>query len=222
MAERDVSQNLVLASGSPRRRQLLRAAGFDAVVRPAEINEEIREAEAPEEMVRRLALGKARSVAEGSQGDLLVLAADTTVVHRGRILGKPQDREGAVRMLLELRAGTHDVLTALALVEPGSGRELVRVTRSQLEMRQYRRAEVEAYVASGSPLDKAGGYGIQDRGFQPVNMDEFEDCFTNVMGLPLCTLGEMLQQFGWRSEADLVEACFRYRPHALPDHVETS
>lgn len=217
MNRRLESGELVLASGSPRRRQLLVGAGLNPDVRPATVDERPLEGESAEAMVRRLAVRKARAaLAETDQGEL-ILAADTAVVDRGQILGKPEDEKHAVTMLWGLKGRQHEVLTALALIERRSGEELVRVARSRLRMRGYTRSEIEAYVAGGSPMDKAGGYGIQDDDFQPVNMDDFEDCFTNVMGLPLCTLEAMLKELGWRPEADLVEACFSYSPHSLTD-----
>ena len=214
--------DLLLASGSPRRRNLLESAGLAPVVKPVDIDESVYERETGSAMVRRLSLEKARSAVDRYKQGKMVLAADTTVVHQGRILLKPETREDAVQMLLMLKEGTHEVLTALALIERGSGRERVRLTRSQLAMREYSRSEVEKYVASGSPMDKAGGYGIQDEGFDPVNLDAFEDCFTNVMGLPLCTLSQMLQELGWTTEQDLVQACFDHRPHRLPVHEDLS
>ena len=216
------ADEILLASGSPRRRDLLQSAGLAPVVKPVDLDESVYEGESGSAMVRRLALEKARSAADRYEEGKVVLAADTTVVHQGRILLKPESREEAVQMLLSLQEGQHEVLTALALIERGSGRELVRLTRSQLEMRDYTRTEVEEYVAGGSPLDKAGAYGIQDEGFDPVNLDEFEDCFTNVMGLPLCTLSLMLEELGWATEQDLVQACFDHRPHRLPVHEDVS
>lgn len=217
MNRRMESGDLLLASGSPRRRKLLERAGLNPTVKPARVDERPLEGEAAVAMVRRLAQRKARAaLAETDRGEM-VLAADTAVVDRGRILGKPEDEDHAVAMLMGLEGREHDVLTALALIERRSGEERVRVARSRLRMRNYTRSEAEAYVAGGSPLDKAGGYGIQDEGFRPVDMDDFEDCFTNVMGLPLCTLGAMLDDLGRRPGADLVEACMSYSPHSLTD-----
>ncbi len=181
------------------------------------VDERPLEGEAAEVMVRRLARRKARAALTETGHGVLVLGADTAVVDRGDILGKPEDADHAAAMLMRLKGREHEVLTALALVERRSGDELVRLARSRIRMRSYTRLEVEAYVEGGSPLDKAGGYGIQDRDFQPVNMDEFEDCFTNVMGLPLCTLAGMLDELGWRAEPGLVEACFSFHPHSLND-----
>lgn len=220
MTENLKPDDLLLASGSPRRRSLLEAAGVVPLVKPVDLDESVYDHESGSEMVRRLALEKVRSAADRFDQGRIVVAADTTVVHRGRILLKPESREQAVHMLLGLQEGQHEVLTALALIERSTGRELVRLTRSQLEMREYSRAEVVEYVAGGSPLDKAGAYGIQDDGFDPVNLDAFEDCFTNVMGLPLCTLSQMLEELGWATEQDLVQACFEYQPHRLPIHED--
>lgn len=215
MNRRLSDRDLLLASASPRRRELLVRAGVRPVVRPVDVEERPLNGEAPESMVRRLARQKARTALDLTELGRLVLAADTAVVDRARILGKPEDRGRAVRMLMRLRGRSHEVLTALVMVERESGQELARVVRSRLRMRSYSRSEVEAYVAGGSPMDKAGAYGIQDEDLQPVKMDDFQDCFTNVMGLSLCALGGMLGELGWRTGTDLVEACWAYRPHSL-------
>lgn len=207
--------DLLLASASPRRRQLLRLAGLEANVQPVDVAEPIHPEESGEAMVRRLSVEKARAAVDRFQAGELVLAADTTVLHQGQILGKPADAKEATDMLLALRQGSHRVITAITIIERSSATQLTAATRTDLAMRDYKEPEVEAYVAGGSPLDKAGGYGIQDEDFMPVDMEQFDGCFTNVMGLPLCTLGQLLAELGYKAERALIEACFRYHRHEL-------
>lgn len=166
-------------------------------------------------MVRRLAVEKGHAALERYNEGKLVLAADTTVLHKGQVLGKPATVDQAVAMLMSLRQDRHRVVTAVTLIERANKKELTTTTSTDLFMRQYERHEVERYVASGSPLDKAGAYGIQDDDFMPVDMKRFRGCFTNVMGLPLCTLGRMLDHFGYSTTNDLVESCFDYHRHEL-------
>lgn len=206
---------LTLASGSPRRRELLRGAGVEVQVVPVEVDETPGDREPPHELAARLAAEKARAAERASQ-QTLILGADTVVVHRGQILGKPANRQEAADMLSDLRAGQHEVLTGLALLDRAAGRIVQDVVLSRVPMRDYGTGEIAEYISGGSPLDKAGGYGIQDADFQPVDLDLFEDCFTNVMGLPLCCLELLYRQIGAHTPADFVGACFSFHPHNLP------
>lgn len=210
-----VNPAITLASGSPRRRDLLRRAGLEVQILPVEVDETPRANEAPEMVAARLAEEKARAAASQMPGEGLVIAADTIVVHRGEILGKPANAEQAAEMLLDLKASDHEVITGLALLDEKRGRIAVEVVTSQVPMRDYSMDEVAEYIAGGSPLDKAGAYGIQDDGFRPVAEELFEDCFTNVMGLPLCRLEKLFQDLELESPADFVETCFSYGRHKL-------
>lgn len=209
-------QTILLASGSPRRRQLLRQAGLEPLISPVDLAEIPLPGETPGAMVERLAAAKAQVAAGETDDGAVILTADTTVVADGQILGKPADAADAVGMLLRLRGRPHQVITAICLLERASGREFVASTQTELHMRWLEAEEIERYVAGGSPLDKAGAYGIQDEDFQPVDMDQFDGCFTNVMGLPLCTVGWALGQLGWDVAPRLTLACFGYRQHELP------
>lgn len=177
---------LILASSSPRRRQLLEQAGLEFSVEAAEIDERIQPGEAPATYVQRLALEKAQSVwerrkAKDSDGSLIVLGADTTVVCDGNILGKPVDQTDARRMLEMLAGRTHQVLTGIAAV---SGRGLFsEVEITQVFFDLIGEQELIRYLASGEPMDKAGAYGIQ--GYAARWIPRIEGCFFNVMGLPL-------------------------------------
>lgn len=216
MVTKDIfSINLLLASSSPRRKELLQAAGLELQVQPVDVPEPVLPGESGHEMVCRLAEEKAQAALENFIDGQIVLAADTTVLHAGQIIGKPADEAEAIDMLLRLRQGSHRVISAVTLVERASGTKLTTATKTDLFMRGYDRNEVKQYVASGSPLDKAGAYGIQDEAFMPVDMARFEGCFTNVMGLPLCSLGLMLAAMGFAGADALIEVCFDYHRHEL-------
>jgi MAF protein len=195
---------ILLASNSPRRKQLLALAGWPYRIQPAEVDETPLPGEPAEAYVLRLAESKARAAA-GSAEDGLVLAADTTVVDAGAILGKPNDADQARAMLRQLRGRSHQVLTALAVLQSRSDRLLTDVCVTDVPMRAYTEAEIEAYVASGDPLDKAGAYAIQHAGFHPVA--SLAGCYANVVGLPLCHLARTLRKLSLPPRADLPQAC---------------
>ncbi|MEW6567756.1 MAG: Maf family protein [Chloroflexota bacterium] len=196
---------LVLASKSPRRRELLEAVGREATVIPIGVDEAPLPGEPAEAVVRRLSLAKARQAAAVSPG--LALGADTIVVEGDRLLGKPGDTEQAKRMLESLAGRNHRVLTAVALVDNRTGGEVVEVCETEVPMRAYGGQEIEAYIASGAPFDKAGGYGIQDDGFRPVALERLQGCYANVMGLPLCHLARALRRLGENLPVAVPEAC---------------
>lgn len=176
---------LILASASPRRRDLLARSGVAFEVRPAAIVERRLPDEAPEACARRLAAEKALSVARGvgSRPPRLVLGADTIVVLDGELLGKPEDVEDAVRMLLALSGRRHRVVTAVAVADSASLTVTVETVTSDVSMRRAGEAELRAYVATGEPLDKAGSYALQGEGGRLI--ERVEGSETNVIGLPL-------------------------------------
>ncbi len=187
------SRTLTLASASPRRRQLLEALGMDFRVQPSFIPEDPLPDETPMLLVRRLALAKAQAVAAHlSEG--LVIGADSVVVHQDEILGKPGMVEEARRMLTRLHGNAHQVFSGVAVVDAANGQFQVDSKTTSVVMRHYSEDEMEAYIASGSPMDKAGAYGVQDDGFHPAA--SVEGCYSNVVGLPLCTLLRMLHAMG--------------------------
>ena len=199
---------LVLASSSPRRRELASAlACAVTVVPPAADEPPPRAGESPEEFVLRVSTAKALEVAP-LVSRAIVLSADTAVAIDGRILGKPEGRPGAVSMLRRLRGRTHRVLTAVTVLDGGSGRRLSSVKSSDVTMRNYGDDEVQRYVATETPYDKAGAYAIQDDAFRPVQ--KHEGCYTNVVGLPLCEVVTLLEKIGapaplrpdWRPPAE--------------------
>lgn len=183
---------LVLASGSPRRREILESLGLTFTVRLPDPEETIVPGESPESAVLRLAEQKADSVSVAPSE--LVLAADTVVVLDGDLLGKPADDREAIEMLMRLSGCSHEVYTGLALrVER---RTVSMVTRTEVTFRSFDRVECEAYVATGEPLDKAGAYGIQ--GFGSALVERIHGDFFNVMGLPVATLLRLFDSLGYR------------------------
>jgi septum formation protein len=184
---------LILASASPRRRELLTQAGFEFQVHPAHIPEDPRPGEEPVAYVTRLAREKAQTafarLAEESPSGLVVLAADTTVTVDGEILGKPEDAADAARMLRMLSGRSHLVVTGVAVVTAQSTEVASEVTA--VRFLTLSEAEIEAYVASGEPMDKAGAYGIQGRAARWI--PRIEGCYFNVVGLPLALVSTMLE-----------------------------
>ncbi len=178
---------LTLASGSPRRRQLLEMLGIPVRVVPPNIPEVRRPAETPVDYVERLAREKALSVA----GEL-VLGADTTVVVRDEVLEKPTDAADALRMLRKLQGRTHQVVTSVALVAGEAVHQATDVT--SVSFRRLTDEFLEAYVATGEPMDKAGAYGIQ--GYGAALVQRIEGDFFSVMGLPIRLVLELLERAG--------------------------
>lgn len=181
---------LVLASASPRRRELLRQIGLRFTVVPAAVDETLRPDEEPAAYVLRVAREKVQAVVDRADSRLPVLGADTSVVLAGRILGKPADRAEAAAMLALLSGVTHEVYSAVSLWTPNGFLQdrlnVTRVTFARLEP-----AWIAAYVASGDPLDKAGGYGVQ--GQAQTRITRIEGSFSGVMGLPLWETSELLR-----------------------------
>jgi MAF protein len=134
-----------------------------------------------------------------------VVAADTTVVHENEILGKPDNPGEAVEILQRLRGRRHQVFTGLAVLRRDDGNLLTDICVTDVFMRDYRAAEIEAYVATGDPLDKAGAYAIQHVGFDPV--ERIQGCYANVVGLPLCALTRLLRQLDEEPPVDITEQC---------------
>lgn len=184
---------LVLASRSPRRAAILEMLGLDFEVVPARIPESVLPDERPREHVRRLATEKARAVAE-ERPDAIVLGGDTVVVLEDEILGKPGDAEEAEKMLLRLSGRSHRVLSALAMATPE--RDIrTRVDFAEVTFRAISGHEIEAYVATGEPLDKAGAYGIQELGSALV--DSLSGDYYAVVGLSVVGLLGLFEEAGW-------------------------
>lgn len=209
---------VILASSSPRRKELMALTGWQVILRAVDVDEAPLPHEPAGSVAHRLAVAKARLAAEQEGQGEIVLAADTVVAKADRILGKPLDQTEAHRMLMDLRAQSHQVITALMLI--GDGQEAIEICETTVPMRDYGPKEVSEYVATGSPLDKAGAYGIQDSGFDPVAVEKMEGCFANVMGLPLCHLVRAMRGLGQTPEADVPLACQAHTGYDCPVYPE--
>ncbi len=205
---------LLLASSSPRRRELLSLIGLPFDTLSADIDETPRLGEPAHEYVVRLAESKARRVAEQTTSAQVIVAADTVVVDGKVFLGKPADRLEAKRMLRQLRGRVHQVYTGIAVWSMADQRRAFDVCMTDVPMRWYSDEEIEAYVASGDPLDKAGAYAIQHPGFRPV--ERLSGCYAGVMGLPLCHLTRQLRQMGVIPPVDVPAACQSFLGYVCP------
>ena len=184
---------VILASGSPRRREIVESLGIPFRVVTSGVSEDIEDGFSPEEIVRKLADRKAKAVAASLQ-EGLVIGSDTTIAFDGSVLGKPADAEEAIRMLQRLRGQEHEVLTAVAIVNVETGRTECGVETTRVVMRNYSDDEVKNYVDSGEPMDKAGSYAIQGKGGALV--ESIDGPLENVIGLPRDLLVELLAAFG--------------------------
>jgi MAF protein len=197
--------SLVLASNSPRRKHLLALGGWAFRVEPAQVDENPLPGEDALGYVLRLAQSKAQAVAERSPLANIIIAADTTVVDEGQILGKPSGSLEAESMLRRLRGRQHKVFTALAVLRRSDNFLVTDWCATDVPMRAYSDAEMGAYIATGDPLDKAGAYAIQHPDFKPVT--GLQGCFANVMGLPLCHLVRTLARLGIKSDKSIPQTC---------------
>ena len=190
---------LVLASASPRRKELLERLGVRFDQRPMPIAEDAGPSQDPQIVARRLARAKAEAARLGD-GRAAILAADTVVALGGRIFGKPADAAEAREMLRTLRGRTHEVVSAVVVMPAGRLSVIGRQPVTQVTMREYGDDEIEASIAQGYPLDKAGAYGIQDESLRPV--ERYEGCYCNVIGLSLWAAIEALRKAGEEVDVD--------------------
>ncbi len=182
------SSDIVLASASPRRQTLLALLGLDFAIQTPDVDEQPHDGESPTDLVQRLSLAKARAATPGSTA--IVIAADTIVVLDGQVLGKPPTPTAAIDMLKRLRGRQHTVHTGLTVLDVAHAHDATTLATTIVEMRNYSDEAIRRYVATGGPMDKAGAYAIQSDTFDPVA--RIMDCYTNVMGLPLCHVYRML------------------------------
>lgn len=195
----------MLASNSPRRRQLLALADWMFNVIVADVDESQHPNESPADYVLRLAETKARTTASRAHADQIILAADTTVVDESDILGKPKDHVEAFAMLARLRGRTHQVYTGVALLRLSDGLLLKELSVTDVPMRDYSDDEIYTYVQTGDPLDKAGAYAIQHPRFRPVA--HMAGCYASVMGLPMCHIVRMMRKMDSPPHADVPVKC---------------
>ena len=182
-------QIIILASASPRRREILRDGGIFHRVMPGDVDESVFEGVEPRLMVQLLAAAKAADVAKKAEG--IILGADTVVVLSGEVMGKPGSEEEAFSMLSALSGKTHSVYTGVALLRTKDGRLITHLEETKVTFRTLSEAEIRAYIETGEPMDKAGAYGIQGKGGALVEKTEGD--FLNVVGLPLTAVKRLIQ-----------------------------
>jgi MAF protein len=202
-------KDYILASKSPRRKALFRNLIESFLIISPDIDETRKNGESPKNHVQRISAMKAQAgsklLSTSTGKDWVIVAADTIVVDKKRILGKPVDEEDAAQMLLGLRGRTHTVYSGFTVYDTSQEAVQTRTVSSKVRMREYTEDEIKAYVASGDPLDKAGAYAIQNHDFDPA--PDFSECFANVMGLPLCHLAVLLNEMGCPRYEDVAERC---------------
>ena len=185
---------LVLASASPRRKQLMAGLGLEFQVLATDVPEDQFLGEPAQDMVMRLSLDKASALA-GTIKAGLVIGADSTVVLDGEVLGKPADEDDARRMLRRLSGTQHQVMTGVSVVNIATGDRQTDWMASAIKLRTLSDAEIDASIESGTPMDKAGAYAVQDQELRPAEW--WRGCYSNIVGLPLCRLLDMLQALGY-------------------------
>ena len=196
-------KKMVLASASPRRKELLEGLGLRFQVEPANIEEAVLEGESAQETVSRLSQENASAVASPLDSGL-VIGADSLVVLDGQPIGKPVDEEDARRMLRSLRGTSHQVTTGITVIDAGSGRSLTSNMTSDVHLRDISDEEIEASIATGTPMDKAGAYAVQDTVLRPAA--SWDGCYSNIVGLPMCKLLEFLEELGHGQSVDRKKA----------------
>lgn len=196
---------LLLASNSPRRKQLLALGNWNFNIVVSDVDESQLADETPKDYVLRLAQAKALAVIEKAHPENIIIGSDTAVVDGNEILGKPKDEEDAVRMLKQLRGHTHQVFTGVAVYRVDDGAMLTELCVTDVPMRNYSDDEIQAYVKTGDPLDKAGAYAIQHPNFQPV--ESMSGCYASVMGLPMCHVLRTLKKLDVYAIADVPLGC---------------
>jgi septum formation protein len=185
---------LVLASSSPRREEILEQLNLKFTIVPSKIDEDNFDSSDPVELVRKLAEEKARSVSQLVE-DAIIIAADTVVVHNDQILGKPSGKLDAKKMLKKLSSDQHQVITGVAVLNSSSGKSYVDYNITEVKMTALTEQEINNYVDTGEPLDKAGSYAIQ--GFGGLFVEEIKGSYYSVMGLPIHQLAKLLDKFNY-------------------------
>ncbi len=189
------TKEIILASASPRRKELLELIGLQFKVDPGDYKEDMNLKLSPHELARALSLEKAKSVA-GKYNNAIIIAADTFVIMRGQTLGKPHTEKEARRMLVLLDGATHSVITGFTILDTDTGKKISRSVKTKVTFKKLTEKEIDAYVKTKEPLGKAGAYAIQ--GLGSILVKRIEGDYFNVIGLPLCPLVEYLAEFGIR------------------------
>ncbi len=194
-------EKIILASSSPRRKELLHLIGVSFTVTPSNVNEVVEEGVLSSQIVEQLALLKARAVS-ASHKEGIIIGADTIVVFNGEILGKPNSKKEAHRMLKRLQGNTHEVFSGVAVLNALTGKYLVSHQVTKVYMKTLTDDEINAYIDTNEPMDKAGSYGIQ--GIGALFIEKIDGDYFNVVGLPLSLLSKLLTSFGINVLTDLV------------------
>lgn len=206
--------HLILASGSPRRQELIQLLGMPWEVWVAEVDEESITHPDPAVNVVETAFLKAQAVAETAPSEAIIVAADTTVVLDGEMLNKPDGPVGAQQMLCRLRGRVHQVYTGIVVIHSAKSQTLRDVAVIDVPMRHYTDEEIDRYIATGDPLDKAGAYAIQHPEFRPVI--DLAGCYAGVVGLPLCHLARALKHLGQELPVDIAAVCQAFHHYNCP------
>ena len=185
---------LILASGSPRRKELMEDLGLEFQVMTSDVTEDALPGEAPQDMVMRLSLEKASSVAENLK-DGYVIGGDSMDVLDGQALGNPVNADDARRMLRRLSGTRHQVMTGISVLNAATGKRMTEFMASPIKLRILTEAEIDTSIMSGAPFDKAGAYAVQDQELRPAEW--WQGSYPNIVGLPVCRLLEMLQEMGF-------------------------
>jgi septum formation protein len=194
----------------------MQLTGWRFSVEPADADESVRPGETPPVVAQRLSEAKARAASKQANPGGWILAADTVVGLDGEILGKPSDPDQAETMLSRLSGREHDVYTAIVLSDEQGKIARRDLCHTRVPMRRLEKDTIKRYVAGGSPLDKAGAYGIQDEGFRLVDINQLRGCYANVMGLPLCHVTRSLRALGMPAGSDVAQACRQHTGYDCP------
>jgi len=186
-------KKIILASASPGRKLLLEQIGLKFKIVPSDFKEDYSQKLKPKALAKKLSFGKAKTVAEKHKG-AIIIGADLFVVFKDKLMGKPKDKKDAYRMLNELNGKCHSVITGITVMDSGTGKYLSKAVETKLYLKKLTPAEIKAYVATGEPIGKGGGYAIQ--GLGAVLIKKVVGDYTNIIGLPISELTEMLKEFG--------------------------
>ncbi len=186
-------KRIILASASPRRKDLLLKYGIEPIIRPSNVKEIISPRERPEQVAMSLAFAKAKDIAGKFIGNEIIIAADTLVYLNNNILGKPKDKDEARHMIRMMNGKKHFVITGLSIIEVQTNRKIIDYEKTMVRFRKLSENKIERYLDTGEYKDKAGGYGIQDQG--EILIEEIKGCYSNVVGLPIPKLDKLLEKY---------------------------
>jgi septum formation protein len=187
------TKQIILASSSPRRKQILEQVGLKFTVEVSDYEENPIPGMSPSVFVETLSLGKAKAVAK-NHNDAIIIGADTIVVLDNQILGKPKTKEDAMQMLKKLSGNTHAVFTGFTIIDTANKKTITNHVETKIRFKKLSKEEIAAYIETGEPMDKAGAYGVQDRG--ALFVEHIEGDYSSVMGLPILKIFEILKEFG--------------------------